>query len=107
MHSLLKFIVGSWDPAAFIKTKGDDKEFVPFYDSKYGNMLIEFFDGADLSVHVELMNQIVKFWGELGMPEGLLEACFYTLFDQAIVYDDCLDAWKDQDQDERGREGSG
>lgn len=102
MHSLLHFLVGSTDPAPFIKTTNENKEFLPFYDSKYGNMLIDFFDGVDLGVHVELMNQVVKFWGELGMPKDLLEACFYTLFSQAIVYDDCLEVWKDQDQDERG-----
>ena len=107
MGTLMKFIIGSADPASFIKEKDGEKQFVPFYESKFGSMLIEFYDGADLSVHVELMNQIVKYWSEVGMPKDLLEACFFTLFDRAIVYDDCLDAWKDQDQNDCGCEGEG
>ena len=37
-----------------------------------------------------------KYWFNTGMKDHLLEAIFYTLFENEIVYDETLEEWKDQ-----------
>lgn len=68
MFVLLEFIIANNDVTSFIKTKNDISQFIPFRLSNYGSLLYAFYDNCDLEVHVEVLNQVVKFWNDKELP---------------------------------------
>lgn len=86
MYLLLDFVIGSRDVTELIKVKNEIPQFVPFRVSNYGSLVYSFYDECDLSVHIDLLNQIVKFWDEKQLPVvrdgvkmlivGFLGSCF-------------------------------
>ena len=81
MGYLLQLIVPS-DASQVLKEKNNTWHFPLFRMSVYGSLLFNLYDGVDLS--------------NTGMKDHLLEAIFYTLFENEIVYDETLEEWKDQ-----------
>lgn len=112
MSVLLKFIVGDNDPMQLVQveTKEDGKmqvhfyHFLPFVGSNYGALILNFWDGLPMEKHVELLNEMVRFWDAVGQPRGLLEAMFYSAFENDLVYPDALEEWKDQEPTPRRSE---
>lgn len=65
LYILLEFILPSGsDVLSYIKVKNDIKQFVPLRYGNYGSLVYAFFDNCELDVHVELLNQVVKFWND-------------------------------------------
>ena len=95
MGYLLQLIVPS-DASQVLKEKNNTWHFPLFRMSVYGSLLFNLYDGVDLSEHVNILNEIAKYWFNTGMKDHLLEAIFYTLFENEIVYDETLEEWKDQ-----------
>ena len=95
MGYLLQLIVPS-DASQVLKEKNNTWHFPLFRMSVYGSLLFNLYDGVDLSEHVNILNEIAKHWFNTGMKDHLLEAIFYTLFENEIVYDETLEEWKDQ-----------
>ena len=95
MGYLLQLIVPS-DANQVLKEKNNTWHFPLFRMSVYGSLLFNLYDGVDLSEHVNILNEIAKYWFNTGMKDHLLEAIFYTLFENEIVYDETLEEWKDQ-----------
>ena len=95
MGYLLQRIVPS-DASQVLKEKNNTWHFPLFRMSVYGSLLFNLYDGVDLSEHVNILNEIAKYWFNTGMKDHLLEAIFYTLFENEIVYDETLEEWKDQ-----------
>lgn len=102
---LLKFIVGENDPMQLVQveTKEDGKmqvdfyHFLPFTPNNYGILILNFWDRLTMDKHVELLNELVHYWDSVGQPRGLLEALFYSAFENDLVYPDALTAWQDQE----------
>lgn len=95
MGYLLQLIVPS-DASQVLKEKNNTWHFPLFRMSVYGSLLFNLYDGVDLSEHVNILNEIAQYWFNTGMKDHLLEAIFYTLFENEIVYDETLEEWKDQ-----------
>ena len=95
MGYLLQLIVPS-DASQVLKEKNNTWHFPLFRMSVYGSLLFNLYDGVDLSEHGNILNEIAKYWFNTGMKDHLLEAIFYTLFENEIVYDETLEEWKDQ-----------
>ena len=95
MGYLLQLIVPS-DASQVLKEQNNTWHFPLFRMSVYGSLLFNLYDGVDLSEHVNILNEIAKYWFNTGMKDHLLEAIFYTLFENEIVYDETLEEWKDQ-----------
>ena len=95
MGYLLQLIVPS-DASQVLKEKNNTWHFPLFRMSVYGSLLFNLYDGVDLSEHVNILNEIAKYWFNTGMKDHLLEAIFYTLFENEIVYDETLEERKDQ-----------
>ena len=79
-----------------LKNKNDIWRCVLFRNQNYGDMLFKLYDGVPLGVHVAILNEVVEFWFKKGMPQHFLEACFYSLFENELLYDEALEEWKDQ-----------
>lgn len=106
---LLKFILGENDPMqlVLVEKREDGKmevnfyHFLPFVADNYGLLIRNFWDGLQMDQHVELLNEMVRFWDSVGQPRGLLEALFYSAFENDLVYPDALEEWKDQESSAR------
>ena len=95
MGFLLQLIVPS-EVSQVLKEKNNIWHFPLFRMSVYGSLLFGLYDQQELSEHVTILNEVAKYWYNTGMKDHLLEAIFYTLFENEIVYDDTLEGWKDQ-----------
>lgn len=68
MYLLLDFVIGSHDVTELIRVKNEIPQFIPFRVNNYGSLVYSFYDECDLSVHIGLLNQIVKFWDDKQLP---------------------------------------
>ena len=84
------------DLTMILKNKNDIWRCILFRIQNYGDMIYKFYDGEPLDVHVAILNEVVEFWFKKGMPQHFLEACFYSLFENELLYDESLEGWKDQ-----------
>ena len=84
------------DVSLVLKVKDNLWRCPLFRMANYGDLIYRLYDGVPLEVHIAILNEVVEFWFKKGMPEHFLDACFLSIFENELLYDESLEGWRDQ-----------